>query len=164
LLGFATIIDRAVGAIGIAASFLTLPMICVILLEVVLRYFFNAPTIWALESAQIMFGFMFLLGAAYTLREDGHVRVEIAYMYTGKRATAGLKIFALLFVFLYCGTVLYYGGIRALDAISIEERHFSVWSPIVYPVISMIPVAAGLMILHGLAQLIREVARLRGDD
>ncbi len=158
---FANGIDRVNGFIGTAVSLLTLPMIAVILLEVVLRYVFTAPTIWALESAQIMFGFMFLLGAGYTLREDGHVRVEIAYMYSSPRAVAGLKIFALLFIFFYCGVVLYYGGIKAIDAISITEQHFSVWSPYIFPVISMIPVAAVLMILQAVSILIKEVARLR---
>ncbi len=158
LQGFARAVDRLNGAIGTLVSLLTLPMIAVMLLEVVLRYVFTAPTIWALESAQIMFGFMFLLGAGYTLREDGHVRVEIAYMYTGRRARAGLKIFALLFVFFYCAIVLYYGGIKAVESIAIREQHFSVWSPYVFPVISMIPVAAVLMILQGLSALIKELA------
>ena len=164
LLRIVTAIDRVNGFIGTAVSFLTLPMIAVVLLEVVLRYFFTAPTIWALESAQIMFGFMFLLGAGYTLREDGHVRVEIAYMYTGRRGTAGLKIFALLFVLFYCSVVLYYGGIKAIESIEIREQHFSVWSPYIYPVISMIPVAAVLMILQGLSLLVRELGRLRHHD
>jgi len=160
----ADIIDRVNGVIGVTISFLTLPMIAVILLEVILRYVFTAPTIWALESAQIMFGFMFLLGAGYTLREDGHVRVEIAYMYARPRAVSAMKIFALLFVFFYCSVVLYYGGQKALEAIEIGEQHFSVWSPIIYPVISMIPVAALLMILQGLSQAYREYRKLREHD
>lgn len=158
------IIDRINGIIGVAVSFLTLPMIAVILLEVVLRYIFTAPTIWALESAQIMFGFMFLLGAGYTLREDGHVRVEIAYMYARPRTVSAMKIFALFFVFFYCAIVLYYGGQKALESIEIGEERFSVWSPIIYPVISMIPLAAMLMILQGLSLLYREFKRLREDD
>lgn len=162
--GFAKGIDRLNGVIGTLVSLLTLPMIAVMLLEVVLRYVFTAPTIWALESAQIMFGFMFLLGAGYTLREDGHVRVEIAYMYSGRRAQAGLKIFALLFVFFYCGVVLYYGSIKAADAIAIREQSFSVWSPYIFPVISMIPVGAALMILQAVSLLIKEAAELSHHD
>ncbi len=157
-------IDRLNGVIGTAVSLLSLPMIAVMLLEVVLRYFFTAPTIWALESAQIMFGFMFLLGAGYTLREDGHVRVEIAYHYAGRRAVAGMKIFALLFIFFYCSIVLYYGGIKALDSIAIREQHFSVWSPYIFPVISMIPVAAVLMILQAFSLLVKEIPGLKRHD
>lgn len=160
----ATGIDRLNGFIGTAVSLLTLPMIAVILLEVILRYVFTEPTVWALESAQIMFGFMFLLGAGYTLRQDGHVRVEIAYMYSSRRAVAGLKIFALLFIFFYCSIVLYYGGIKAMDSIEIREQHFSVWSPYIFPVISMIPVAAVLMMLQAISILIKEAARMRGHD
>lgn len=160
----AHIIDRINGFVGVTVSFLTLPMIAVILLEVILRYVFTAPTIWALESAQIMFGFMFLLGAGYTLREDGHVRVEIAYMYARPRTVSAMKIFALFFVFFYCAVVLYYGGQKALESIEIEEQRFSVWSPYIYPVISMIPLAAILMILQGLSQMYREFGKLREHD
>lgn len=161
---FVSVIDTLNGWIGILVSLLTLPMIAVILLEVLLRYLFNAPTIWALESAQIMFGFMFLLGAGYTLREDGHVRVEIAYMYVRPRTVSAMKIFALFFVFFYCAIVLYYGAEKAFEAISIEEQRFSVWSPYIYPVISMIPVAALLMILQGLALLFREIKAMQNHD
>jgi len=162
--GLAKGIDRLNGAIGTLVSLLTLPMIAVMLLEVILRYFFTAPTIWALESAQIMFGFMFLLGAGYTLREDGHVRVEIAYMYSSPRTVAGLKIFAVLFILFYCSIVLYYGGIKALDSIRLREQSFSVWSPYIFPVVSMVPVAACLMILQAISILIKELGKFARDD
>lgn len=155
-------IDRLNEFIGRAASYLTVPMIAAMIAEVVLRYFFNAPTIWALEATQILYGFMFLLGAGYTLKHDGHVRVEIAFMYTQKRTQAGLRIFSLLFVFFYCSVLLYYGSIKAVDSIAIMERHFSVWSPYVFPVISMIPLAALLMILQAFSGLCREIHNLRG--
>ena len=150
--------------IGKAVSFLIVPMIGVMVLEVVLRYFFNAPTIWALEAAQILFGFMFMLGAGYTLKEDGHIRVEIAYMYTSQRAQAAMKIFALIFVFFFCGTVLYYGSIKAFEAIIITERHFSVWSPYIFPSISCIPIAALLMISQGFSILYKELRNLRASN
>ena len=154
-------IDKVNDVIGKAVSFLIVPMIGVMVLEVVLRYFFNSPTIWALESAQILFGFMFMLGAGYTLKEDGHIRVEIAYMYTSRRAQAGMKIFALFFMFFFCGTVLYYGSLKAYDAISITEQHFLVWSPYIFPSISCIPIAALLMIFQGFSILYKEFRNLR---
>jgi TRAP-type mannitol/chloroaromatic compound transport system permease small subunit len=157
-------IDKVNDVIGKAVSFLIVPMIGVMVLEVVLRYFFNAPTIWALESAQLLFGFMFMLGAGYTLKEDGHIRVEIAYMYTSRRAQAAMKIFALTFMFFFCGTVLYYGSIKAYDAITITERHFSVWSPYIFPSISCIPIAALLMISQGFSILYKEIKNMRESD
>lgn len=150
--------------IGKVVSFLIVPMIVVMVLEVVLRYFFNAPTIWALELAQILFGFMFLLGAGYTLKEDGHIRVEIAYMYSSRRATAAMKLFALLFVFFYCGTVLYHGAIKAYESIIIAEQAFSVWSPYIFPSMSCIPIAALLMILQGISIMFKEWRILRTPD
>lgn len=161
LTAFSQRIDKLNDVIGKGVSFLIVPMIAVMVLEVILRYFFNAPTIWALESVQIMFGFMFLLGAGYTLKEDGHIRVEIAYMYTSQRAQAAMKIFALLFVFFYCGTVLYYGSLKAYESIMITEQHFSVWSPYIFPSLSCIPIAALLMILQGVSILHKEWQNFR---
>ncbi len=161
---FSRRIDRVNDVIGKTVSFLIVPMIAVMVLEVILRYFFNAPTIWALESAQIMFGFMFLLGAGYTLKEDGHIRVEIAYTYASRRATAAMKLFALLFVFFYCGTVLYHGTIKAYESVSIAEQAFSVWSPYIFPSVSCIPIAALLMILQGISIFHREWQALRTPD
>jgi len=161
LTGFSRRIDKLNDIIGKGVSFLIVPMMGVMVLEVVLRYFFNAPTIWALESVQIMFGFMFLLGAGYTLKEDGHIRVEIAYMYASVRAQAAMKIFALLFVFFYCGTLLYYGSIKAYESIMIAEQHFSVWSPYIFPSLSCIPIAALLMICQGISILHKEWQTLR---
>lgn len=160
---FSRRIDKINDLLGKAVSFLIVPMIAVIVIEVVLRYFFNSPTIWALESAQMMFGFMFLLGAGYTLKEDGHIRVEIAYMYASSRAQAGMKIFALLFVFFYCGTVLFHGSIKAYESIIISEQAFSVWSPYIFPLISCIPIAALLMICQGISILHKELQILRTE-
>ncbi|MFK7966530.1 MAG: TRAP transporter small permease subunit [Burkholderiaceae bacterium] len=157
-------IDKLNDVIGKSVSFLIVPMIAVMVLEVVLRYFFNAPTIWALESVQIMFGFMFLLGAGYTLKEDGHIRVEIAYMYASPKAQAAMKIFALIFIFFYSGTVLYYGSLKAYESIVINEQHFSVWSPYIYPSISCIPLAALLMILQGISILHKEWRTFRASS
>ena len=141
-------------------SFLVVPMIVIMVLEVVLRYFFTAPTIWALEATQILFGFMFMLGAGYTLKEDGHIRVEIAYNLVSRRTQSGMKIFALIFLFFYCGTVLYYGAVKAYESTIIMEQHFSVWSPYIFPSFICIPLAALLMICQGVSILHKELRTL----
>ena len=161
LAAFSRFIDQLNDKLGRAISFLVVPMIFIMVMEVVLRYFFTAPTIWALEGTQLLFGFMFMLGAGYTLKEDGHIRVEIAYTFVSPRGQAAMKIFALIFLFFYCGTVFYYGAIKAYESTIIAERHFSVWSPYIFPSFICIPLAALLMMCQGLSILNKELRNLR---
>jgi len=160
LAAFSRYIDKLNDILGRTVSFLVVPMIVIMVLEVVLRYFFTAPTIWALEATQILFGFMFMLGAGYTLKEDGHIRVEIAYNLVSPRTQSGMKIFALIFLFFYCGTVLYYGAVKAYESTIIMEQHFSVWSPYIFPSFICIPLAALLMICQGVSILHKELRTL----
>lgn len=160
LAAFSRFIDGLNDRLGRAASFLIVPMIVIMVLEVVLRYFFTEPTIWALEGTQILFGYMFMLGAGYTLKEDGHIRVEIAYTFVSARTQSGMKIFALIFLFFFCGTVFYYGAVKAYEATIILEQHFSVWSPYIFPSFICIPLAALLMICQGFSILNKELRNL----
>lgn len=160
LAAFSRCIDKMNDILGRTVSFLVVPMIVIMVLEVVLRYFFTAPTIWALEATQILFGFMFMLGAGYTLKEDGHIRVEIAYNLVSPRTQSGMKIFALIFLFFYCATVLYYGAVKAYESTIIMEQHFSVWSPYIFPSFICIPLAALLMICQGVSILHKELRTL----
>ena len=164
LAAFSRFIDTLNDRLGRAVAFLIVPMIVIMVAEVVLRYFFNAPTIWALEGTQLLFGFMFMLGAGYTLKEDGHIRVEIAYTFVSSRVQSGMKIFALIFLLFYCSTVLYYGSIKAYESTIILEKHFSVWSPYIFPSIICIPVAALLMISQGISIFHKELKNLMGTD
>ena len=57
-----------------AARLVTVVLVASMIYEVVARYFFGAPTIWAFDISYMATGVLFVLGAAYTLKEDGHVR------------------------------------------------------------------------------------------
>jgi TRAP-type mannitol/chloroaromatic compound transport system permease small subunit len=59
---------------------LMLPMIVVTMFEVVARYVFNAPTIWANELTQHIFGVYFVIGGAYTLLHDSHAKIDVLYL------------------------------------------------------------------------------------
>jgi len=72
-------IDKINRWIGKMVSIFVLLIMSITLLEVVLRYGFNRPTMWVHETSQQIFAIAFLLGSAYTLQEGGHVRVDILY-------------------------------------------------------------------------------------
>ena len=72
-------IDRCLGASGFVSALIVLPLIFATVYEFFSRYVFNAPTIWAYELGYMATGANFLLGAAFTLREKGHIRIDILY-------------------------------------------------------------------------------------
>ena len=91
-------IDRISTIVGKAASWLTLFMVLVTFVVVVMRYVFDAGLIWVQESVTWMHAVVFMLGAAYTLQQEEHVRVDVFYraMSTRRRAlvdATGVVIF-----------------------------------------------------------------------
>lgn len=90
--GDATILDRISSATGRAVSWLTLVMVLVTFLVVVMRYVFDAGYIWLQESITWMHAAVFMLGAAYTLEQEQHVRVDIFYRGLSARGKAVVDI------------------------------------------------------------------------
>lgn len=89
-------LDRFSGLVGKAASWLTLFMVIVTFIVVVLRYVFDIGFIWVQESIIWMHAVVFMLGAAYTLREDEHVRVDVFYRGMSERRQAWVDLLGVL--------------------------------------------------------------------
>lgn len=87
-------IERVVGVVGIAAAFLLVPLVLATCYEVVSRYTFDAPTVWAYEVGYILTGAHFLLGLAYTLRANEHIRIDIFSGKFSERTRARLDMLA----------------------------------------------------------------------
>lgn len=151
--------------VGRAISWLTLAMIAVLMLEIIARYFLNAPTIWAHETSTMLYGAFCMLAGAYTLRHRGHVRSEVLYGLLNKRGKAFFDtiIFAIGLVVL--GVFFKMAVGFAADSWAVREySNKSIWQPAIYPIKTVIPVAVGLVILQNIAELLRSVLTLLGID
>ncbi len=124
--------------------------------EVVMRYIFNAPTIWVFEFNYLVHGPYFLLLGAYTFAQGGHVNVDILYGRLSPRSKATMDLITSPILFFFLIMMFWYGGKFALNSLSFKETLSSAWAPPVYPVKLIIPVAAILLILQGLAKFIRD--------
>ena len=132
--------------------------------EVTLRYMFNAPTIWAWDLSYMLYGTHFMMGAAYTLKLDGNVRIDLFYRLLSDRKQAVLD--ACLY------PLFFFPPIIALFVVSIEHASYSyqireltsmtVWRVPVYPFKAILPLASGLLLLQGLAEFIRLLFRIFG--
>ena len=101
-----SLIDRFSTLTGHLVSWLTLAMVIVTFVVVVLRYVFDAGQIWLQESVTWMHAVVFMLGAAYTLREEDHVRVDIFYRGMSAKRRAWVDLLGvILFLLPLCGFI-----------------------------------------------------------
>jgi TRAP-type mannitol/chloroaromatic compound transport system permease small subunit len=166
-----TTLDRLVAWIdglstvtGWAAGWLMVPMTLAVVYEVIARYAFNAPTIWAYDTTYMLFGAQFMLAASYTLLRGGHIRTDVFYEKWSPRTRAVIDTVSYVFFF-FPGMlfVLYAGWVEATFSWRIGERSdWSAWRPIIYPLKFVIPLSAGLLLLQGFAELVRCLRTIRG--
>jgi TRAP-type mannitol/chloroaromatic compound transport system permease small subunit len=157
-------IDEINRWIGKMVSIFVLLIMSITLLEVVLRYGFNRPTMWVHETSQQIFAIAFLLGSAYTLQEGGHVRVDILYRRLSTRGRAILEIVTSILYFLFNGVLLWKGGEMAYESVMMLEKTQTPWEPYVFHVILAIPIAAALMLLQGIVYFIRNLKTVANGD
>jgi len=164
LKAFLKFIDAVNERVGNLLSYFLFFFFVLLLMEVILRYFFNSPTVWANELAQMLFGAYAILAGGYILRTGGHVNVDILYSRLSRKQRAVLDIVTSSLFFLFCGMLLVYGGSLAWDSLARFEHSQSAWNPPLYPAKLMIPLAALLLMLQGLAKLIRDILILCNID
>jgi TRAP-type mannitol/chloroaromatic compound transport system permease small subunit len=142
---------------GKGASFLIFAGIAILSLEVLLRYVFHRPTMWAHGSSQRLFAVYYVLAGAYVLRHNGHVTVDVLVNRFSKRVKAILRVVHSLFLFLFCGVLLWKGLDFAWTSLSQLEPDETPWRAPLYPAKIMVPIGAALILLQGIANAIRDL-------
>ena len=156
------IIESISGWTGEFVCYWSLIAVLVYYYEVLARYVFNSPTNWAHESMFLMFGMQYLISGAYAFREDSHVRVDVVVQYLPARARAFVDIVSSAFFFIFAVTLLATGWLFVKDAIDVWEVSFTEWAVQYWPVKISIVVGALLIILQGIARLIKDVTLVVG--
>jgi len=155
---FIAIVDSTNDWIGRIWSILIWPGVVVILWEVISRYFFDAPTLWAYGVAQRIFAAYFIIGGAYCVLRRAHIRIDIIYnlFKPGSKMLAIIELGIYpLCLFAISAVILYFGIEFAWDSLSILEVDNSPFHAPLYPVKVMIPLAGLLLMLEGVAELVR---------
>ncbi|MFQ5880797.1 MAG: TRAP transporter small permease subunit [Dehalococcoidia bacterium] len=157
-------IDALNGWIGHFVCYWSVIAVFVYYYEVLARHVFNSPTNWAHESMFLLFGMQYLVAGAFTLREDGHVRVDVLYSRLPRRARAVVDILTSVFFFLFCGALLWTGWSFMMDSIDVWEVSFTEWAIQWWPVKSTMAIGALLILLQGLSKLTKDVRILTGKE
>jgi TRAP-type mannitol/chloroaromatic compound transport system permease small subunit len=156
-------IDRISTAVGKAFAWLIVALTVLITWEVLSRKLFSSSHPWTFDAQIMMYGAMFMMAGAYTLAKNGHVRGDVLYGFFPPRVQAGIDLVLYLFFFLP-GTVamVYAGYFFAVDSWAIREHStITVDGPPLYPFKACIPLAGALILLQGIAEIVRCVICLR---
>ncbi len=159
-------IDTLAEQTGNIVSWLTLGMVLVTGIVVTLRYVFNIGSIALQESVTYLHATVFMLGAAYTLKHDAHVRVDIFYQRASRRGRALTDLLGTLLLLLpVCLFILYdsIDYVAASWAVHEGSREAGGLNG-VYLLKTLIPVMAALMLLQGVAQIIHNLLIVTGRD
>jgi len=143
--------------IGRIVSFAIWVGATILVWEVVSRYLFDRPTIWAHGYSQRVFACYFILIGVYTLLRDGHVRVDIFLVNRGARGRSFLDAVNYAFLLTWCGALTYEGWNFFQEALLWNEKDDGALAHPLWPIKLCLVVAAGLISLQALTGLIRSL-------
>ena len=145
---------------GRLSAWMFFAIACMITWEVVARYLFLAPTIWAEEMSQFFQIWATYLAAAWVLKNRQLIVIDLFLVRMWPRLRRIVDIFSLLFIALFCGVAIYYGSEILLESIRMGRATSTMLGVPKWMTESAIPVGFGLLLLQTLAELLRQ---LRGD-
>ena len=151
---------------GKAFAWLVLVMTFGIGYEVLVRYVFRNPTSWAFDVSYIMYGALFMIGGAYTLSRNGHVRGDFVYRLWQPRTQAKVELVLYFLFFFPAIFALMFSGWKFASR-SVAQLEQSINSPAGSPVFhfKLIIVAAGvLLFIQGIAQVFRCIIAIRTNE
>ena len=156
-------IDRFTDWSGTAVSWLSVPLVLAVGGEVATRYIFHSPTAWAFEITYMMYGSLFMLGAAYALLKGAHIRTDFFWEKFSVRKKGWIDSISYV--------VFFFPSLIMLFLISWHEFHYSwginetsdqtPWRPVLWPFKFVVPLACLLLLIQGVSELIKSVYMVR---
>lgn len=159
-----TAIDAVNEWTGRIVGFQIVFIVGVVVYEIVARSLFSKPTLWANETMVYVTAMAYLLGGGYALLYRRHVIVDVLYQRLSSRTRGRLDLVTFLFFVFYMLTLIWVGWVFAWDSVQLRETAGTPWNPPIYPVKLSIPLAGGLVLLQGLANVLRDFYGSRGES
>jgi TRAP-type mannitol/chloroaromatic compound transport system permease small subunit len=159
-------IDAISTWVGKFAAWLIVVLMSVVCIEVFKRYILNAPTAWIFDFENMIYGTLFMLAGGYALAQNAHVRGDFLYSSMRPRTQAGLDL-VLYLVFFIPGiaALIYSGYIFFVESWTINEHsNVTANGPPLYHFKAMIPLAGVLVMLQGLAEIVRCILCLKTGE
>lgn len=160
---FLYFIDSLSAWVGKSFGWLILVLTLGVSYEVFVRYMLRAPTTWAFDFSYITYGALFMMAGPYALSRNGHVRADVLYRFWKPSTQAKMDLLLYIIFFLPAIAAFIYSGWNYAQ-MSIRFREVSIFSPAgvpIFPLKTLVPVAGVLLLLQGIAEIIRCVMCIR---
>jgi len=156
-------IDTFTERTGNAIAWLCVPLAVVVFYEVVSRYFFNDPTIWAYDLSYMLYGALFMLGAAFALRRGAHIRTDMLWEKFSNTTKGKIDFYAYILFFFPGMILLFTTSIDdAWHAFAFGElSEQTPWRPHLWPLKSVVPLTALLLLIQGVSEILKSWYMMR---
>ncbi len=161
---FVRYVDAVSRVVGRIAMYLIFAMMGILLFGAISRSFFNVPFIWVVEMAQFVMTAYYLLGGAYSIQLDSHVRMDLLYGRWSPRTQAIVDAFTGCLLIFYL-VILLFGGISSTQyAIEYGQKNYSVWAPPMAPIKVIMSIGIAMMLLQIIATFFRDLEKAKGEQ
>ena len=149
--------------VGRVVAWATVPLMGAMLYEITARYAFLAPTLWAYDISRMIYGAMFVIGAAYALSKGVHIRSD--FLYRNWKVTTQARVDATLYIVFYFPSMLIFFWVAtqwAWGSLSQGERGTdTAFMPLLGPIKSCLPVGVAFLVIQGVSELLKALYAAR---
>ena len=156
-------IDRFTDFTGTCVAWLTVPLVLVVGYEVLMRYAFDAPTIWVFDITYMLYAAIFMLGAAYALHQGAHIRTDFFFERWSTRTKGTIDAVAYV-VFFFPSLIVFFFVTydQAVYSFQINEMSDQTpWRPLLWPFKSIVPATCLLLLVQGVSETIKSLYAAR---
>ncbi|HTO50120.1 MAG TPA: TRAP transporter small permease subunit [Burkholderiales bacterium] len=156
-------IDRFTDITGTWVAWLNVPLVAAVSYEVIARYAFDSPTIWSFDVTYMLYGTIFMLGAAFALHKGAHIRTDFFFEKWSTR-TKGVIDSVAYIVFFFPSLIVFFfiswgEGWYALQIGETSEQ--TPWRPMLWPFKMVVPLAILLLLIQGISELLKSLHAAR---
>ncbi len=160
---YVRLVDALNRRVGRFVMYLLFVMMAILLWSSISKTFF-LPSLWTLEMAQFTLVAYYILGGPYSIQLGSNVRMDLFYSGRSVKTKAWIDAFTIFFLIFYLG-VLLHGGISSTTySLEYGERSPTAWRPVMWPIKILMCVGIVLMLLQAVAELIKDIQRIRTPD
>ena len=158
------VVDGLNDRVGKVLCFSLVVIMLIQVMDVVLRYVFNNPTIWAMDTNTMLFTGTSMLAGGYALLHDTHVKLDILYRNWGKQTRAMVDLFTMALAVVAFGFVIWQGFDNAWFAWKMNQHANSYWAPPMWPVKLCLPLGGILLLMQGVSKWLNLLLTVLGRN
>ena len=160
---FTRTVDNINRAVGHAAMYLLVVMMGILLWSVFMNSL-GKPSIWVMEMAQFTMAAYYRVGAAFSMQQEAHVRMDFLYERWGKRKRSLIDSITSVALIFFLALLVWGGWESSASALTYGQRNHTVWAPYMAPIKIIMTCGMALMLLQSLSELVKDLFRACGKE